>query len=74
LQFDVPFEAVSPTKDSVAGPQLSLAITPPGFGGGTSEKHWTLWFAGHWIEGGVVSLTVKVCVHVAVRPQAFITW
>ena len=34
------------------------------FGAGTSEKHWTVSGPGHVIDGGVVSLTVIVCVQV----------
>ena len=63
LQFDVPFVAESPTKVTVtAPPQLSDAVTEPMLGAGTCEKHWTAHGAGQVIDGGVVSLTVIVCV------------
>ena len=71
LQLDVPFEAESPTCVTVtAPPQLSDAVTEPMFGAGTSEKHWTPTAAGQVIDGGVVSLTVIVCVQVRVLPHA----
>jgi len=43
-------------------PQLSDVITEPGFGGGTSAKHWTLTGPGQVIAGGVVSTIVMICV------------
>jgi hypothetical protein len=47
-------------------PQLSLATTPASFGGGICEAHDTVTLLGHCvITGGVVSLTVMVCVQLA---------
>src|ERR1043166_9477999 len=47
-------------------PQLSLAATPASFGGGICEAHDTVASAGHWvITGALVSLTVMVCVQLA---------
>ena len=65
MQLDVPFVAESLTKvTSTAPPQLSEAVTEAMFGAGTSEKHWTVTGPGQVIDGGVVSLTVIVCVQV----------
>ena len=65
LQFDVPFEAESPTmRHRHRPPQLSDVVTEPMSGAGTCEKHWTLTGPGHVIDGGVVSFTVIVCVQV----------
>ena len=50
-------------------PQLSEAVTRLMFGASTCEKHWKLNGAGQVIDGGVVSLTVIVCVHVAWLPH-----
>jgi hypothetical protein len=45
---------------------LSLATTPESSGGGICEAHDTVTLVGHCeITGGVVSLTVMVCVQVA---------
>src|SRR5215472_4146425 len=47
-------------------PQLSVATTPASFGGGICEAHDTVTSAGHWvIIGALVSLTVMVCVQLA---------
>src|SRR5947208_17174386 len=45
----------SPTNVTVAGPQLSDAVTEPGSGGGTSERQSTVTGDGHVIVGGVES-------------------
>jgi hypothetical protein len=51
-------------------PQLSLAATPASFGGGICEAHDTVALLGHCaITGGVVSLTVIVCVQLALLLQ-----
>src|SRR5437870_1350600 len=58
LQLLVPLLVLSPTKLAVAAPpQLSLAVTEAGLGGGTFATHWTVTPAGQVIDGGVVSLT-----------------
>ena len=62
-------EGESPSNVLVAVPQLSEAVTRPVFAAGTSASHCTVTLAGQLIEGGVVSLTVMVCVHVAVLPH-----
>ena len=54
---------------TVAVPQLSVAVASLELSAGTSPSHWNVRFPGHVIVGGVVSLTVMVCVHVAVLPQ-----
>ena len=42
MQLDVPFVATSLRCVIVtAPPQLSVPVTRPMFGAGTSEKHWT---------------------------------
>ena len=47
-------------------PQLSKAFTAESSGGGTCEAHDTVASAGQWvITGGLVSLTVIVCVQLA---------
>jgi len=50
-------------------PQLSEAVTKLIFGAGTNEAHCTVTVAGQVMEGGVVSLTVMVCVQVALLLQ-----
>ena len=75
LQLDAPALATSPTWMIVtAPPQVvpSEAVTAVMFGAGTSEKHCTDTGPGQVIEGGVVSLTVIVCVQSVVRPHAFV--
>ena len=52
-----------------APPQLSVAVTEAMFGAGTSEKHCTLNAPGQVSVGGVVSLTVIVCVQVFMLPH-----
>ena len=76
LQLDVPLEGVSLRKITVtAPPQLSVARTEAMLDGGTSEKHVTVTGAGHVvIVGGVVSLTVIVCVQVAMLPHVSTPW
>ena len=54
----------------VVPPQLSEDTTEAVLGTGTWLAHWTVTFAGHVIEGAVLSKTVITCVHVAVFPQA----
>ena len=44
------------------------------FGAGTCEKHWTVTGPGQVIDGGVVSLTVIVCVQVLTLPHASAPW
>ena len=76
LQLEVPFEAESPTWVTVtAPPQLSEAVTEPVFGGGHEREALDASpGAGHVIVGGVVSLTVMVCVQVLTLPQASVAW
>ncbi len=50
--------------------QLSVATILPGTGAGTRLAHCTVEFAGHVMDGGVLSNTVIVCVQLAVFPQA----
>jgi hypothetical protein len=51
-------------------PQLSLAVTPESSGGGTCEAQETVASAGQWVmTGGLVSLTVMVCVQVTLLLQ-----
>jgi hypothetical protein len=70
LQLDVPFVATSLTCVTLTRPpQLSVAITEPGLAVGTCEKHWKLKGPGQVIEGGVVSLTVIVWMHVDTLPH-----
>ena len=70
-QLDVPFVATSPMKVTVtAPPQLSVAVTAVVLCGGTSEKHCTVDGAGQVSTGGVVSLTVIICVQVFMFPHA----
>ena len=49
--------------------QLSVAVASVGSQFGTSATHWTEKPAGHVIVGGVVSLTVIVCVQLDWLPQ-----
>jgi hypothetical protein len=60
------------TKVTVGAPHASVAVTVPIFGAGTVPLHpGTTTAAGHVIVGGVTStVLVKVCVQVAVLPQA----
>ena len=75
LQLDVPFVATSLTKVTVtAPPQLSVAVTAVVLGAGTSEKHCTVAAAGQVSTGGVVSLTVIICVQVFMFPHASVAW
>ena len=57
---------------TVTGPlQLSLATTPASFGGGICDAQDTVTSAGHWvITGALVSLTVMVCVQLALLLHA----
>src|SRR5207247_5932362 len=51
-------------------PQLSLATTPESSAGGICEAQDTIPSAGHWLmTGGLVSLTVMVCVQLALLLQ-----
>ena len=70
LQLDVPFVGESPMWVTVTLLQLSRAVTDKRFGAGTAEKHWTVTAVGQLIKGGVVSLTVSICVQVPTFPQA----
>lgn len=45
--------------------QLSLAVTLPVLGAGTWLAHENVTGGGQVMEGGITSLTVIVCVHVA---------
>ena len=67
LPGQIPDATVSPLCVTVTGPpQSSVATTPESSGGGICEKQDTVWSAGHWlITGAVVSLTVMVCVQLA---------
>jgi hypothetical protein len=49
---------------------LSLVVTEPTFGAVTFDEQVTVVFAGHAMNGTMLSLTVIVCEHVAVLPQA----
>ena len=52
-------------------PQLSLATTPESSAGGICEAHDTVRSAGHWVmTGGLMSLTVMVCVQLALLLHA----
>ena len=51
-------------------PQLSVAETEAGLLGGNELAHATVVALGHVIEGGVLSNTVIVWLHVAEFPQA----
>src|SRR5438874_13481375 len=49
--------------------QLSVASTAASLAAGTWAAHWTVLSGAHWvITGAVVSLTVIVCVQVALLP------
>src|SRR5436309_15156518 len=67
LPGQLPGAVVSGPSLPVTGPpQLSLATTPASFGGGIWEAHDTVTSARHWvITGALVSLTVMVCVQLA---------
>src|SRR5687768_17059017 len=53
--------------------QLSEVMGEARSTGGTRLAHCTVTFIGHVIVGGVLSSTVKVCVHVAELPQSSVT-
>ena len=58
------------TKLTVTVPvQLSAALTAAVLAAGTADAHVTVVDAGHVMVGTMLSLTVMVCVHVAVLPQ-----
>src|SRR6266481_3573570 len=65
---------LSPTK-LITGvpPQLSLAVTLAVSGAGTALAQATVTAAGQLIAGGRLSLTVIVCVQVALLPQASVS-
>ena len=72
LQLDVPF--VADVADESHG-HGAAAVVGGGdraamLGVGTSEKHWKLDAAGQVRSGGVVSLTVMICVQVPTFPHA----
>jgi len=50
--------------------QLSDAMTNAGFGSGTRLAHCTVIFAGHMMNGTVLSNTDIVCEHVAELPHS----
>ena len=50
--------------------QLSVAVTLPGFGGGTCDAHWTVTGPGQVSIGTMLSNTVISCVQVAELPHA----
>src|SRR5687767_13763967 len=56
----VMLETTSPTCVTVAGPQLSVAVTAPVLTAGSWLAHCTVTFAGQVIVGGVLSSTVMV--------------
>jgi hypothetical protein len=57
----------------VVPPQLSVEVASArGSGNGTWLAHWTVTFAGHTIDGAVLSNTVMVCVHDAELPHSSI--
>ena len=61
----------SETKVTIAvPPQLSFVTTLAVFAIGTRLAHVTVIFAGHVIEGGVLSNTVMICEHVAELPHS----
>ena len=60
----------SPTNVTVTAPQLSVAVTLEISGLGTFPEHCTVTGGGQVIVGGVLSLTVMICVQVALLPQA----
>src|SRR5512133_773256 len=64
----------SPTKVTTAVPQLSVAVTAVMSGAGTSGGQATVTFPGHTITGAMLSLTVMICVQVAVFPQESEAW
>src|SRR5437870_3803679 len=72
LPAQLPGVMVSGLCVTVTGPpQLSLATTPESSAGGICEAQDTVRSAGHWVmTGGLVSLTVIVCVQFALLLHA----
>jgi hypothetical protein len=59
----------------VVPPQLSVEVARArGSGNGTRFAHWTVIFAGHVMDGAVLSNTVMVCVHDAELPHSSVAW
>ena len=62
------------TKVTVTGPpQLSEAVTRLVSGAGTNEAHCTVTGPGQVTDGGVVSLTVMVCVQLELLLDASVS-
>jgi hypothetical protein len=71
LLAQVMFVITSPACASrTAPPQLSLAMTAVVLAAGTWLAHCTVIFAGHVMDGGMLSKTVMVCAHVAELPHS----
>jgi hypothetical protein len=55
-------------------PQLSEAITLAVLGAGTWLAHCKTKFAGHEMDGGILSNTVMVWLQTAMLPQGSVAW